>query len=57
MSASTQSEPKFIDYIDTLPAAPRSYESLQHTWEQLREMSARLAIPINDLDVEKETFT
>lgn len=46
MPASTPSAPKFVDYIDMLPAPPKNHESLQHTWEQLREMSERLAIPI-----------
>ena len=57
MTSSTQSEKRIGDYIDTLQEPPKSYESLQHTWEQLREMSARLAIPINDLDAGKETLT
>lgn len=57
MTPSTPSEKRIGDYIDTLPEPPKSYESLQHTWEQLREMSARLAIPISDLDAGKETLT
>ena len=46
MTSSTESEPKFVDYIDVLPPPPRSYESLRHKWEQLRQISMQFGIPI-----------
>jgi len=47
MTSPTASEPKIVDHIDTLPDSPRSYESLRFVYEQMREISERLGIPIS----------